>query len=610
MHIPQDDAESLRRIVQTSDVVKRICAPLCAHSIPLPNHSTAVRVATLPPPPSIRPKLARLGLEAHLVEDFAAKYDRKCAELHSVAQLSLQQACREFAALPEHSASTPLSQLSSRVIAAYTTRYTNSLELLEQRAVEMATKRAQARGDAKKVDKKPRKRTCQTPFNHEFTPVLEKYFEYNAYPSSADQAAMAKKSRMEQRQIDVWFQNRRARTKKEGGSVRRLHALDSAPLDLCLKSMEERMEPYLIPDGLRQEVDSDVSEPGSDDEDEDDDDMNDEPEIIDLTDVLNPPAPRHAYPVKFKDSHNFASTILKTQEFSFPAPNWVRRAATAPPRRADISIDEMREKFAALHVYDSRQVNSPAFQIPTTIVPESAPLPALVRKIEASPVLMTKSLNANTVGASRTRARQQRPFRSPSPYAQPATLVSAGASGSESVTATPRRKKTSGPPRRTPKKRANHRGASPATSETSTLRSVSPPSRTPSFGSSSFSSSRTPYLESGLGFGFSSFSPSRAPSRTPSLEFSFSSRSSSSSSSASSSGPATPSGSPSPSFLPLQLEDSGLPFSLPDSVTFAGDFTRVDFTFSRESIQTLQGLKRKQPQDFGVGFARYADVRG
>jgi hypothetical protein len=40
--------------------------------------------------------------------------------------------------------------------------------------------------------------------------------------------------------------------------------------------MEERMEPYLIPDGLRQSVDSEVSEAGSEDEEEDDDDFYDE----------------------------------------------------------------------------------------------------------------------------------------------------------------------------------------------------------------------------------------------------------------------------------------------------------------------------------------------
>jgi hypothetical protein len=103
---------------------------------------------------------------------------------------------------------------------------------------------------------------------------------------------MAKKSMMEPRQIEVWvrgplpfqppsnyspqFQNHRRRAKQEGKSVKKLGPADPAPLELCLKSMEEKMEPYLIPDGLRQSVDSEVSEAGSEDEEEDDDDFYDE----------------------------------------------------------------------------------------------------------------------------------------------------------------------------------------------------------------------------------------------------------------------------------------------------------------------------------------------
>jgi hypothetical protein len=140
----------------------------------------------------------------------------------------------------------------------------------------------------------------------EFIPFLEKYFEYNAYPSVADHAAMAKKSMMEPRQIKVWvgcpippllphsnsfsqFQNHRKRAKDEGLSFRRLSATDPAPLELCLRSMEEKMEPYLIPDGLRQEVDSEVSEPGSDDEEDDDDFDSAQPEVI-LPSALGLPA--------------------------------------------------------------------------------------------------------------------------------------------------------------------------------------------------------------------------------------------------------------------------------------------------------------------------------
>nr|AEX07899.1 HD2 homeodomain mating-type protein [Volvariella volvacea] len=65
-------------------------------------------------------------------------------------------------------------------------------------------------------------RSKNPPFNHAYTPILEKYFESNAYPSAADRAVLARKSDMTPRQIEVWFQNHRTRAKKEGRRLRKL----------------------------------------------------------------------------------------------------------------------------------------------------------------------------------------------------------------------------------------------------------------------------------------------------------------------------------------------------------------------------------------------------
>ncbi|KAF7347675.1 Mating-type protein A-alpha Y1 [Mycena venus] len=345
-----------------------------------------------------------------VVESISKKCDVRFEELRSSAETILHRACTDLALVPRPWKATPLPQLLQSLIAIHTARYLKSLGALEERVIAIASNlkpscSEQPRRTSKRAERKPLK-----PFNREFIPFLEKYFEYNAFPSSADRAEMAKKSMMEPRQIEVWFQNHRRRAKEEGRNVRKLGPTDPAPLELCLKSMEEKMEPYLIPDGLRQSVDSEVSEAGSDDEEEDDDDFyNEKPEVVDLTNVLNPPAARHAYPVKFKESRNLASTILSTQEFSFPPPNWPRKAAVALPKRPVETMDDLLLSFAGLHIHDGRQVLSPPFQNATTIIPPTAPLPALVR----------------------AKARRH-PFRSPSPHAQPATLVPAGASASVS----------------------------------------------------------------------------------------------------------------------------------------------------------------------------------
>ncbi|KAK7058394.1 hypothetical protein VNI00_002028 [Paramarasmius palmivorus] len=56
----------------------------------------------------------------------------------------------------------------------------------------------------------------QPRFNKEYIPFLEKYYVLDAYPSIRDQEVMAEKSGMTRRQIEVWFQNRRRISRKQG----------------------------------------------------------------------------------------------------------------------------------------------------------------------------------------------------------------------------------------------------------------------------------------------------------------------------------------------------------------------------------------------------------
>ncbi|KAF7339308.1 Mating-type protein A-alpha Y1 [Mycena sanguinolenta] len=546
----------LRELLNTANDVTEFLKDAQVPSTALSQALPVLPVVDLPQPPSIHTKLLGLGLAPVLVNALSSKYELRCQELRTRAQTILHRACVDLSAVPRHVESTPLPKLLDSVTFNHTAWYLQSLRELEEHVIALASKQKlsfqqpQARRTSRRTERKPSK-----PFNREFIPFLEKYFEYNGYPSSADRAEMARKSRMELRQIEVWFQNHRRRAKEEGKTVQKRSATDPAPLMLCLKSMEETMGLYMIPEPLRQEIDSEVSEPGSDDEDEDEDEFDDEtPEIIDLTDVLNPPAPRHASaPFNFADCLKNASTNTPTRQFSFPVPQWQRKPATACPRRADITMDQLATSFACLHVRDSRQVLSPPFKIATTVIPPAAPLPSLVRgkfnfKFAPSPVVATTSLN--TVPAST--------FRSPSPSAEPVPA---------STSPSPRRKKVAGPPRRTPKKRANAniREASPATSDTSTLRSVSPPSRTPSLQSSGgFSLSRTPSFGSSDGF--------------------------SSRSSSASSGPSTPWGSP--SALPLEIVDAD---AFGDLATYLSPL---------EEAPAYPQYGKQQERQFG--FARYA----
>ncbi|KAJ4485857.1 hypothetical protein J3R30DRAFT_3401573 [Lentinula aciculospora] len=54
------------------------------------------------------------------------------------------------------------------------------------------------------------------PFNNEYTPILETYFQYDPYPSARDRQIIADRSGMQTRQIEVWFQNHRKRARQQG----------------------------------------------------------------------------------------------------------------------------------------------------------------------------------------------------------------------------------------------------------------------------------------------------------------------------------------------------------------------------------------------------------
>ncbi|KAJ8516112.1 hypothetical protein ONZ45_g6531 [Pleurotus djamor] len=129
-------------------------------------------------------------------------------------------------------------------------------------------------------------------FNSDFVPFLEKYFEFNAYPSAADRILMAKKSMMTPRQIEVWFQNHRNRARKEGKCLPRLHPSDKLP-DLGLAGLEESMSDFIKSEPEKSNSD------GSDSEDTEPRNQGEELHIKKATvlpNALEPLSSTHAFP--------------------------------------------------------------------------------------------------------------------------------------------------------------------------------------------------------------------------------------------------------------------------------------------------------------------------
>ncbi|KAF8078878.1 hypothetical protein FPV67DRAFT_1466738 [Lyophyllum atratum] len=332
-------------------------------------------------------------------------------------------------------------------------------------------------------------------FNHEYTPLLEKYFEYNAYPSALDRAVLARKSMMTPRQIEVWFQNHRNRAKKDERPLRKLteHPL---PLEISLKSLEHKMPFFTVSEHERRPA----NEPGPQDDPSDDEDT---PSISVPfqdpadSDVLNPPRPCHAFPTVYPPRCDYNPFPSKAGIHKFPRPIWFRTPATSQ-RSSKIPLDMedfiadfgMKLHFRAPASKKRRLTSSHSWCALRTTIPPPAPHPAFVRSPISAPSSHTSSHRSDIPAIPATTSCPH-PFRYPILFSQPTNPQD---SSDMRV-----RRKVAHLPKRTPKNTSiSHHHNSPAFLEGSPAPSGSSSytSRFPSFDSDIPSERRTSFSSS------------------------------------------------------------------------------------------------------------------
>ncbi|KAF8225092.1 hypothetical protein L208DRAFT_1408983 [Tricholoma matsutake] len=280
----------------------------------------------------------------------------------------------------------------------------------------------------------------QPMFNQEFVALLEKYFEYNVYPSAPDRVVLARKNR----------------AKKDGRPLRRLNS-DPLPLKLSLESVEKKMPFFIIPENERNDsTGSSHVEPADDVEEESFGPTQNEPPF-----TFNMAVP---YPTPHPLSCTYDSFHRKHTKHTFPTPVWTRKPAISLPRRTAVDFEDFMSDFAGKL---------------TTAPP--APHPALIQSSASIRVTRIADLFP-TISAPSSHLH---PFRSPSPTSQAITLVPNMPND---------RKKVARLPKRLPRHGSMaHRSASPLSSEASpcsSSRTLSSSSRTPSFGSDTSSDRR------------------------------------------------------------------------------------------------------------------------
>ncbi|KAF9502395.1 hypothetical protein BDN71DRAFT_37447 [Pleurotus eryngii] len=325
----------------------------------LSNHASSSSL-TFPPLPDLVSHLQTVGLSDRATSKIVYAFQTGCFQLQTLHLAALSKMLANSAA--EH----------GKALEAYVFEsYMQKLVALRKDIL------VYAKREHEKLPSKPNSTPNKPWFNHDYVPALEKYFEYNAYPSAADRALMARKSMMTNRQIEVWFQNHRNRARKDGKPLARLHSSEPLPSDVSFDSLDATMGDLIRPESERREIEQQR-------ESEDDESGGIEALVFSLgldsssptdsvdgehgspkltqqlpqpqTNPLNAPAPPFAYPAPYvPQAQSFLDAPTQHPSLTFPKPQWARQPANTrinlPLARRD--IDHLTDLFVRLTVRES-----------------------------------------------------------------------------------------------------------------------------------------------------------------------------------------------------------------------------------------------------------------
>lgn len=402
----------------------------------------------LPDPLPLAPILQQYLLDAETLQRINGAYMERARELRDTAAVAIAQALTALSPVLGF-ARAPSEE---RVTAIFTQVYLNTLcrwiKDIET-AVSSRTSTAAMEGKGKL-------------FNHDYVPLLELFFDENPFPSHADKAFLAKKSGMTYKQIHVWFQNRRSRTKKEGRGLRKIPSAQRNPLPIVSSCTRTRR--------YNNKIDQPTCAAGA------------RTSSLDRSSALcagtrNDPldcrTTPHAFPTPYPPSCSYDPFPAKSG--SFVSHFWLRSPSTTI-RTTTVDVDSLTDQFSRLNIKDSRGGTTQSSRsrdlssaiLAFTTRPFPAPLPSFIPS-ESRTRLKPRS-PLPTIPAPRS---PHGVFNSP-PGARLLTLVplETPGIGRLNVNAT-RMRKVAPLPRRTPQHVDNARREMSPSSDTSALSSES-----------------------------------------------------------------------------------------------------------------------------------------
>ncbi|KAF8153549.1 homeodomain protein [Pholiota molesta] len=400
----------LRGCLSKAQELKELIEASQMHAPEAPTYNGPIPDLDLPFPHDIVLSVEEMGLPRHLCNQIKSKVAEKILESQRACTEVYQRTCRE---LPESIVS---SEYLSNLGRSYQNFY-NKHQLPKFRANILISKATLGM-----VSKHQTQESKRPTFNSEYTPILEKYFERNAYPSRPDRILLARKSSMSERQIEVWFQNHRNRAKKEGIILRRM-----SPEQTPLEFLEHKTFSHVVSSQRMPSSQNDVDIPDNHNEtikvaakvnlhsSRSSSNLKIHDPLGTISQPFEPfpsltPAP-YTFPRPYQrnPTNPFTDPLPQQEGPRFPPPNWPRKPATRIPSPSSINMEEFITMFAlklsirrgsGMKTADTSFRTGAWFSSRVT-VPSPAPHPALIRvkalprSLIPIPLLRTTAMGPN-----------------------------------------------------------------------------------------------------------------------------------------------------------------------------------------------------------------------
>ncbi|KAH8099337.1 hypothetical protein BXZ70DRAFT_293416 [Cristinia sonorae] len=356
-------SDSLRRIADSARSLLTSIGPapsVFEPSTPLVDIKDTI--AFIPPAQPITSLLISRGLPHDTSRRISDAYVHKAGVFKRECETQFAQVLRHWKSGLHTSLDS--ERILSAMQSAYIQRYQANLKEWQQLLIAKTFSHTAAQ-DVQEMNELPLLEKKST-FRPESVPFLEKAYANNAYPNRSEKESLAWETGMEYKQINIWFQNRRARSKKDGQTPKRTATFAVASSSYSRSPSAARTTTPL-PDSNNTINNisplSPSARPGVN-----------ESSMDCLSCFQRPP---HAYPAPYPPVCASDPFPVRNGCGSFDSP-WPRKCATRAVRSSLLDMDTLITGMVNLALADET-CNSSVPLATFTIVPARAPLPALIR---------------------------------------------------------------------------------------------------------------------------------------------------------------------------------------------------------------------------------------